>query len=64
MDNLPAHNVMQPSKQAMEAARPTLRYLPPYSPNLNPIEMAFAKPKASAARRRRANHSRPLASHR
>ena len=40
MDNLPAHK--QPSvRAAIEAAGAELRYLPPYSPDLNPIEMAF-----------------------
>jgi transposase len=45
MDNLPAH---KPSgvRVAIEAAGATLRYLPPYSPDFNPIENAFAKLKA------------------
>ena len=30
---------------AIEAAGATVRYLPPYSPDLNPIELAFAKLK-------------------
>ena len=63
MDNLPAHKV-HGVKQAIEAAGASLRYLPPYSPDFNPIEMAFAKLKASVARRSRPNHPRPLASHR
>ena len=33
-------------RQAIEAAGASLRYLPPYSPDFNPIEMAFAKLKA------------------
>ena len=45
MDNLPAHKVLG-VKQAIEAAGASLRYLPPYSPDFNPIEMAFAKLKA------------------
>ena len=45
MDNLPAHKV-HGVKQAIEAAGASLRYLPPYSPDFNPIEMAFAKLKA------------------
>src|SRR5580658_9927921 len=45
MDNLPAHKV-QGVRQAIEAAGASLRYLPPYSPDFNPIEMAFAKLKA------------------
>jgi transposase len=53
MDNLPAHKVAGVRK-AIEAAGAELRYLPPYSPDLNPIEMAFSKLKsilrASASR--------------
>ena len=45
MDNLPAHNVPGVRK-AIEKARATLRYLPQYSPDLNPIEMPFSKFKA------------------
>ena len=46
MDNLPVHKV-HGVKQAIEAAGASLRYLPPYSPDFNPIEMAFAKLKAA-----------------
>jgi transposase len=46
MDNLPAHKV-HGVRQAIEAAGASLRYLPPYSPDFNPIEMAFAKLKAA-----------------
>jgi transposase len=45
MDNLPAHKVAG-VRQAIEAAGATLLYLPPYSPDFNPIEMAFSKLKA------------------
>ena len=45
MDNLPAHKV-DGVRMLIEAAKATLVYLPPYSPDLNPIEMAFAKLKA------------------
>ncbi len=45
MDNLPAHKVAG-IKEAIEAAGAQLRYLPPYSPDFNPIEMAFSKLKA------------------
>ncbi len=45
MDNLPAHKV-HGVRQAIEATGASLRYLPRYSPDLNPIEMAFAKFKA------------------
>jgi len=33
-------------RTAIEATGATPRYLPPYSPDLNPIEMAFSKFKA------------------
>jgi transposase len=45
MDNLPAHKSAAIG-QAIEACGATLLYLPPYSPDLNPIENAFAKFKA------------------
>jgi transposase len=45
MDNLSAHKVLG-VEQAIEAAGATLRYLPQYSPDLNPIEMPFSKFKA------------------
>ncbi len=45
MDNLPAHKVTG-IRQAIEAAGATLFYLPPYSPDFNPIEMAFSKLQA------------------
>jgi transposase len=44
-DNLPSHKVAG-VRHAIEAAGATLRYLPPYSPDLNPIENLFAKLKA------------------
>jgi len=44
MDNLGAHKV-QGVREAIEACGARLRYLPPYSPDLNPIELAFAKLK-------------------
>ena len=45
MDNLPAH---KPAgvRDAIEAAGASLLFLPPYSPDFNPIEMAFSKLKA------------------
>ena len=45
MDNLKPHKVAG-VREAIEAAGATLRYLPPYSPDLNPIELLFAKLKA------------------
>ena len=45
MDNLPVHKVAG-VQEAIETVGATLLYLPPYSPDLNPIEMAFSKFKA------------------
>jgi len=45
MDNLGSHKVAG-VRRAIEAAGATLLYLPPYSPDLNPIEQLFAKLKA------------------
>ena len=45
LDNLSSHKVAG-VKQAISAAGATLIYLPPYSPDLNPIEKLFAKLKA------------------
>ena len=44
-DNLGAHKVAG-IQRAIQAAGATLWYLPPYSPDLNPIELCFAKRKA------------------
>ena len=45
IDNLPAHKAAG-IREAIEARGATLRYLPQYSPDLNPIEMPFSKLKA------------------
>jgi transposase len=45
MDNLAAHKVAG-IRAAIPARGAELRYLPPYSPDLNPIEQAFAKLQA------------------
>lgn len=45
MDNLGSHKGVA-VRQAIEAAGSELRFLPPYSPDFNPIENAFAKLKA------------------
>ena len=45
MDNLSAHKRRE-VRQAIEGANATLLYLPPYSPDFNPIEPAFSKLKA------------------
>ncbi|QLH41169.1 MAG: IS630 family transposase [Defluviicoccus sp.] len=44
MDNLGAHKV-EGVRQAIEARSASVLYLPPYSPDLNPIEQVFAKLK-------------------
>lgn len=45
LDNLGSHKVAG-VREAIEARGAILVYLPPYSPDLNPIEQAFAKLKA------------------
>ena len=45
MDNLAAHKVAG-VREAIRAAKASLMHLPAYSPDLNPIEQAFAKLKA------------------
>ena len=45
LDNLAAHKV-DGVRQAITAASAAILYLPPYSPDLNPIEQLFAKLKA------------------
>jgi transposase len=45
LDNLSTHKIQKVS-QLLSARGVGVRYLPPYSPDLNPIEMAFAKLKA------------------
>lgn len=44
MDNLSSHKVAG-VREAIEKTGAELRYLPPYSPDLNPIELAFSKLK-------------------
>jgi transposase len=46
LDNLSSHKVAG-VREAIEARGASLLYLPPYSPDLNPIEHAFAKFKQS-----------------
>ncbi len=45
LDNLGAHKGVR-SRQIIEARGAEFLFLPPYSPDLNPIEMLFAKLKA------------------
>ena len=44
MDNLSSHKGVR-ARQLVEGRGATLLFLPPYSPDLNPIELAFAKLK-------------------
>jgi transposase len=46
LDNLRPHKVNGVA-EAIQAAGATIRYLPAYSPDLNPIEQAFAKLKSA-----------------
>lgn len=46
LDNLPAHKPAA-IREAIEAAGAAMLFLPPYSPDFNPIEMAFSKIKAA-----------------
>ena len=59
IDNLPAHKAAG-VREAIEARGATLRYLPKYSPDLNPIEMSFSKLKAHPRKKRRFHHVVPL----
>ena len=49
MDNLSAHKTAA-VRALLDASGFTSRYLPPYSPDLNPIELAWAKLKAQLRR--------------
>jgi transposase len=44
MDNLSSHKRIR-TRELIEAAGASVMFLPPYSPDLNPIEMIFAKVK-------------------
>ena len=44
MDNLSSHKQTR-TRQLIESAGAAVLFLPPYSPDLNPIEMIFAKVK-------------------
>jgi len=57
LDNLATHKI-RGIVEAIEAVGAQLRFLPPYSPDFNPIELAFAKLKAfiRAARPRTFDH--------
>ncbi len=55
MDNLPAHKVAA-VREKIEGAGATLIYLPAYSPDFNPIEMAFSQIKAHLKKTAARNH--------
>jgi len=58
MDDLSAHK-SEEARELIEARGCELLFLPPYSPDYNPIEEAFSKIKALlCARRRRARRRR------
>lgn len=52
LDNLSSHK-REEARLAVEARGATLWFLPPYSPDLNPIEMAFSKLKAVLRKERK-----------
>ncbi len=60
MDNLAVHKVIG-VRTAIESVGAGLLYLPPYSPDFNPIEMAFSKLKALLRKRRRPGGVKSLA---
>jgi len=62
LNNLPAHKVSG-VLEAITERRAHIFYLPPYSPDMNPIEMAFAKLKA-LLRQEPARTRRPRRAHR
>ncbi len=55
MDNLGAHKVAGVA-EAIRTAGGSVLYLPPYSPDLNPIEQVFAKLKGFCQHSRQARH--------
>ena len=63
LDNLAAHKV-DGVRQAIAAAGGWILYMPPYSPDFNPIEQLFAKLKALAAQGRRPHQRGTLVHHR
>jgi transposase len=63
MDNLSSHKG-QKVRERIEAAGASLFYLPPYSPDFNPIEKRLRQAQSPAAQSRRANRPRSLDRHR
>ena len=67
MDNLPAHRVLG-VRTAIEAAGASLRLLPPYSPDLNPVrgtapDGRLRQTQSPAAQGRGPHHPGPLGRH-
>lgn len=58
MDNLGAHKVEQ-TLALIRQAKAEIRFLPAYSPDLNPIEMMWSKVKALLRKAQARNHPRP-----
>ena len=63
LDNLAAHKV-EGVAEAIAAAGASILYLPPYSPDLNPIEQVFAKLKALLRKAAARTKDSPLVHHR
>ena len=59
MDSLPVHKVAG-VRELVEAAGAKLRYLPKYSPDLNPIEHGVQQTQSASTKSSRANHSASL----
>lgn len=59
LDNLPAHKSAA-ARNAIEATGARMLFLPPYSPDFNPIENAFAKLKAILRKAAARDHPRPI----
>jgi transposase len=57
MDNLSPHKTVE-VQNAIQAAGATLRYLPPYSPDYNPIESMWSKVKQHLRSRAARTHRR------
>ncbi|MCP1908901.1 transposase [Bradyrhizobium elkanii] len=63
MDNLRTHKIAG-VREAIEAVGARVRYLPAYSPDLNPIEQAFSRVESCAAQRRHPHGPSPAQTHR
>ena len=62
MDNLSSHKVAR-VRELIEETGAELRYLPPYSPDLNPIENVFSKIKQQTAKPGPPNPGRVVGGH-